>query len=198
LLKPVAASPAAIYHHHHNVHNVMKTLLLINNSKLKLTVFIVNASSVELLFSLFFLASNYSDIISSYIGNDCERCCVENVIIVSADNTTSVYSAVLSAFCAGFCCGHLTVLHNDRCICMNSARVAVGMRCRGNGDRRLVSASGRALLENSGGSGKAVETSTAESAARSFSSRPLLHVCRLLERRAHRKEFRRKGGRSLD
>jgi hypothetical protein len=196
LLKPVAASPSAIYHH----HNVVNILLLINNSKLKLTVFIVNASSVELLFSLFLLVSNYSDINSSNIGNDCECRCVENVIIVSADNitSTSVYSAVLSAFCAGFYCGYLTVLHDDRCICMNSVRVEVGMHCRGNGDRRLVSGSGQALLENSGGAGKAVETSTAESAARSFGNCPLLYVCRLLERRAHRKEFRRKGGRSLD
>lgn len=57
-------------------------------------------------------------------------------------------------------------------------------------DRRMnVSGAGRAVE-----SGGKREISAAESAATlSFGSRPLLHVCRLLERRAHRKEFRRKG-----
>jgi hypothetical protein len=62
-----------------------------------------------------------------------------------------------------------------------------GVTC---GDRRMsVSGAGRTVE-----CGGKREISAAESAAAlSFGSRPLLHVCRLLERRAHRKEFRRKG-----
>lgn len=65
------------------------------------------------------------------------------------------------------------------------------VRMRGDISRRSPFKTGN--LQVSNGSGGWNWLACLFNGATSFTCRPLVHVCRMVERRAHRKEFRRKG-----